>query len=276
MLKHKSFDLLLALFYEVLRTLRIDVDVFALAIDYLVRGERRHHLANGLPAFKETLHQRVVGNPQGLESPAGAAQDSPDSRNDLARAVAHRSIFRNHLFDVRCHLAELCHYPVIDTDYFSRSVGADEYTVVLEEYDLRLAALLLAVSLDLVIYLLEKGISRVGVSHIDGLREQFGTEALSLGRAHKAIDESRMEVYHIRRFHTVVEGCLHRRAPVLRQAGVGQVILYLSFALRHVGTVFLFSHRVEKAPVKHCETVLGDGGKGVAAGLDPKPVSILE
>ena len=96
MFEHKGFDLLLGLLYEVFRTLRVDVDVFALAIDYLVRCERRHHLADCFPAFEEGLHQCIVGDLQGLESPAGAAQDGPDSRNDLACAVANRSLSGNH------------------------------------------------------------------------------------------------------------------------------------------------------------------------------------
>ncbi len=205
MLEHKGFDLLLGLLYEVFRTLRVDVDVFALAIDYLVRCERRHHLADCFPAFEYGLHQCIVGDPQGLESPAGAAQDGPDSRNDLACAVANRCLSGNHRVDITGGCSKLCHHIVIyGLDLFG-SIGTDEYTVVLEEYYLRLAALLLTVSLDLVIYLFEKGISRVGVSHVDRLREQFRTEGLSLGRTHQAIDEGRMQMDHERRFHAVVE-----------------------------------------------------------------------
>ena len=73
----------------------------------------------------------------------------------------------------------------------------------------------------------------------------------------------------------VVHGGLDGRAATLGDARGGEVVLDLFLALGGVGAVLLLTHRVEKGPVQHGETVLGDGGEGVAAGLDPKAVRRL-
>ena len=219
-----GLDLFLGLLHEILGTFVVDVDELALAIDDSVRGERFHHRLRGGFVADEPADKSVVSDFQSLETPSGAAQDGPDRRNGLADAVADRGISLRH----RLHeLAEGVHDLVVCLfDIFCR-LTAHKDAVVLEEYHLRFGTALLAVFFDLVIDLLEKGVARVGVRNIQGVREEFGTFGGRVFRAHESVHKGRVEMDHIRPLHAVVEGCLDRGAPAFCDAGGRKVVLDL-------------------------------------------------
>ncbi len=81
--------------------------------------------------------------------------------------------------------------------------------MILQEYHLGLVSVGLFIGLNPVVDFLEEGVPRVGVSYVEGLREEFFAFLLGLCGAHEPSYESRVEVHHIRESHAVVQGCLH-------------------------------------------------------------------
>ena len=262
-----GLDLLLGLLHEVVG---IKDDVFALAIDDDVRGERQ---ADGLRIGQEAVHERVPHDLQRLDAAAAAGQDLADGRDDVRHFVGNLlpESFRNRLH-VRFQAG---HNIGIDpVDFFGR-IGGDEHAVVLQEDDLRLAAGRRLAGQDAVVHLLEKGVARVRVFDVEGLREEFGAGFRRFHGAHQAVHQRRVQVHHVGEAHAVVQGRFHRRAAALRQARGGQVFLDLGLARGDVGAVRLLPHRIQLATVQDGEPVLADGGEGVAAGLHPQLLRIL-
>ena len=148
--------------------------------------------------------------------------------------------------------------------------------MVLEEYDLGVASMAFPIFLYLVVHLLEKGVSGVGVRNIKGVREKLRTGLGGVFRAHEAIHEGRMEMDHKSGLQTVVHRGLDRGTPVFCQTSGREVVLDLLLSQSGVITIFLLSHRVQQGSVEHGETILRDGGEGMAACLDPQPVSGFE
>ena len=77
--------------------------------------------------------------------------------------------------------------------------------MVLKEDYLRLMTIGFLVCLDLVIYLLEKDITRIGIRDVECLREEFCTYLCSVVGTHKSVDKGRVKVHYKSSFHAVVE-----------------------------------------------------------------------
>ena len=132
------------------------------------------------------------------------------------------------------------------------------------------------VCLDLVIDLLEKGISGIAIGDVQSLGEQLLALGLGLHRTHEGIHQGGMKMHHEGEANGIVHGSLHRRATVLGYACRGQVFLHLGLALGSVGTVSLGAHRVQLGAVQNGKSVFANGGEGVAAGFYPQLVCSLE
>ena len=148
--------------------------------------------------------------------------------------------------------------------------------MVLQEDDLRLAALRGLPGLQTVVHLLEKGVAGIRIFNVQGLREQFVADVGGVHGAHEAVHQGGMQMHHIGKVHAVVEARFHRRPAVFGEAGIGQVFLHLRFARGGVGAVGLLPHRRQLAAVQHGEAVLINGGQSMAAGLHPQMLCILE
>ena len=201
-----SLDLPFSLLHKILGILRINEYVLTLAVDNTVRSEGLKDGCSCILALDEAVDQRIVGHFQSLEPAASPAEDRPDCGDCLADAVADWSLaFRDRLHQ----RFQFGHDSVVDSFDLLNSVSSDEDTVVLEEYDCRVASVLLPVFLDLVVHLLEKGVAGIRVWDVQCIREEMGAQGLSILAAHQSIDKGRMEMDHEGCFHAIVQGSLY-------------------------------------------------------------------
>ena len=165
-----SLDLLLGLLHEILGTLMVDVDEFALAVDDAVGSERLHHRCGFVLSADEPADEGVIGDFQGLKSPASTAENRPYGGDGLADTVANSSLALGNGLDQLLeggHDSRVCRLDLIG------GLATHEYAVILEEYHLRLDTTLLTILFDLVIDLLEKGVTGIGVRDVQSVREEL-------------------------------------------------------------------------------------------------------
>ena len=248
----------------------IQHQILALAIDDDIRRKGR---CNGARSLQDAIYQGIFGYLQGLEATSAAGEDLPDGGNEFRHAAVHLGrAFRQGLYAA----FQIAHDTAVDAVYLLRGIGPHENTVVLQENHLRLPALFGLPGLQAVIYLLEKGITGVCIFNVQGVREQLVADIGGVHGTHETVHQRGMQVHHIGKFHAVVQAGFHRRPTVLSKAGRCQVFLHLSLALRGIGAIGLLPHGSQFSAVQHGKAVLVNGGQGVAAGLYPKMLRILE
>ena len=148
--------------------------------------------------------------------------------------------------------------------------------MILQEDHLRFGTAGILISLDLVVDLLEEGITGIAVGDIQGIRKQLLALGFGIDRTHQRIHQSGMQMHYEGKTDGIVHRSLHRRTAVFGDAGCRQVFFHLGLTLGSVGTVGLCAHGIELGAVQHCKTIFSDGGEGMATGLDPKAVCCLE
>ena len=178
-----SLYLPLSLLNQILRILRIDEYVFALAVYDSVGSEGLHDGGNGFLASYEAVDQCVVRDLESLQATSSAAQDGTDGRDCLADAVTDRSPFdrlRDRGRDMADHRLEFRHYSVVDLFNLFRRISSDKDAVVLEEDNLGIISPHFPVLLDLVIDLLEKSVAWIRVRNVQCLREEMSAQGFRI------------------------------------------------------------------------------------------------
>ena len=182
---------------------RLQFKDLAFTIDYAVRSEGNPYLFR---MGHSPVRESVGSYTKGFEASADAGEDLPDGGDHFRYAVRNRGF----PFRQRGHLClKRAHDAFVQAVNLFRGIGPHEDSVVLEENHLRLLSTGIFPLLQPVVHLFEKGVARVCIFNIKGLREEFCAKGSGVHAAHKTAHQRGMQVHHVGKVQAVVKGGFH-------------------------------------------------------------------